>query len=82
MEELNDIEIIDLRKKLYQTIHNLPHHQHQPYWATCTPESKDFDLIRDNFISLITETLYGKGIRDNIWIEAERTWNFIRYGWL
>ncbi len=73
----NNLEILDLRKKLYQEVSNV---------QSLEPEAKDFERIKPNFISYIAYEMWQRlnkplGQDMDIWLEAESTWNFIRYMW-
>lgn len=81
MDVLTHHEIVDLRKTLYNDVKKLPHLGNG--WE---PEAKDFDVIRSEFLSKVAYKIWEKTgkpkNRDmDIWLEAERIWNFIRYMW-
>lgn len=77
---LDSVEIFQLRKKLYDEIKKLPQCEHGG------PETKDFEIVKKEVISHIAYKIWekiGKPKNDDmaIWLEAENTWNFIRYAW-
>jgi hypothetical protein len=79
---MTDSELINLRKKLYEEINKL-HHCKEWGWA---PEARDFETVKEVVLSHIAYKIWetqGKP-KDNdidIWVQAEETWNFIRYMW-
>ncbi len=80
--EFTDAELINLRKKLYEEINKIPHIRDNG-WA---PERVDFDSVKKKVLCEIAYQIWEKeGKPKNndmaIWLQAENTWNLIRYGW-
>lgn len=79
--DLTDIELINLRKQLYEEVNRLP--QCKDGWA---PEIKDFEIVKTQILSVIAYKIWEKKGKPrsqdtNIWIQAEEVWNFIRHLW-
>jgi len=79
--ELTNIEVCNLRKRLYEEINKLPHLKER--WA---PELRDFEIVKKQILSEIAYKIWeaqGKPKNNdiNIWLMAEDIWGFIRYMW-
>ena len=75
--EFDDLELFWLRRKLYDKVNC------QSEWG---PEAKDFEIIKNDMLSYISYKIWEKRNKPlnrdmEIWLEAEKTWNFLRYGW-
>lgn len=78
MVEFDCFEIKNLRDVLYKEITNLN--------LNFSPEFKDFEIVKPRVISHIAYRIWEKLNKPKsqdveIWLEAENTWNFIRYMW-
>lgn len=77
--DLNEMEILYLRRKLYEEVYKVCQHGWQP-------ETKDFEAVKKTILAHIAYTVWekkGKPIDNDIhiWLQAEEVWNFIRYMW-
>lgn len=80
------MEFGEFRKILYREIHKLPKHHHAIHPYACLPEKEDFEQIKNNVISKIAYNIWETSSKPTnrdmeIWLKAERMWEFIRYRW-
>jgi hypothetical protein len=76
--DFDDMELFWLRHKLYDMVKSI--------CAEWGPEAKDFEVIKNDMLSYIAYKLWEKRNKPmnrdmDIWMDAEKTWNFLRYGW-
>lgn len=77
--EFDNLEIFQLRRKLHDMVSQVCQG-----WG---PERADFETVKKDMLSYIAYKIWekqGKPLhRDtDIWLEAENTWNFLRYMWV
>ena len=79
---MTNLELVNLRKKLYDEVNKLPHIK-EFGWG---PDVEDFESVKKTVLLHIAYKIWedqGKP-KDNdidIWLQAEETWDFIRYMW-
>lgn len=76
--DFDNLELFWLRRKLYETVKTICQD-----WG---PEAKDFEAVKNDMLSHIAYLLWEKRNKPvnrdmDIWLDAEKTWNFLRYGW-
>jgi hypothetical protein len=81
--EFTEVELYSLRKRMYEEINKIPELRDNG-WA---PEAKHFEIVKKQLLSDIAYQIWEKEGRPknrdiNIWIQAEETWNYIRFGWI
>lgn len=77
MNDLDDLELFYLRKKLNEEVAKIC-----PEW----PEAKHFEAVKPKILPEIAYKLWEKNGKPqnhdiDVWLDAENVWNFIRYGW-